>query len=419
MGLDFRRVFAVGLVFLGIQAAWTTYNAYVPGFMTGRFGLSAAFVAGFLLFEKIVTFAIEPTVGILSDDTHVRLGARLPYILVGIPLTALAFALIPLPIRLIPPGELKQLAALQGLVNPFLIFAVFSLVAMSLIRVPAVTIIPDITPSELRGQANGILQFMGGVGVLLATYLGRWLVQFDISAPFWAAIAILLVAGIVLLRAARPSSEEVREEEEEIAREGDTPRLSWRNLPSLVALLLAIATSFLALAMLGSFLPTYGQQVLRLDADTAAFLPTLFTATYLLCTLIAAFASERLGRRTAILGGLLGVAVCLALTRLGGGPVVTTALVVAAGAGWSLVLVNTLPLVLDLGPTRFSGTYTGLYFLAFALAGILGSEITPVIVAQTTANVGLRFLVVSAILVVSAALMLGVHYGDTQPATQR
>ena len=83
------------------------------------------------------------------------------------------------------------------------------------------------------------------------------------------------------------------------------------------------------------------------------------------------------------------------------------------------MLVNTLPLVLDLGPTRFSGTYTGLYFLAFALAGILGSEITPVIVAQTTANVGLRFLVVSAILVLSAALMLGVHYGDTQPATQR
>ena len=129
--------------------------------------------------------------------------------------------------------------------------------------------------------------------------------------------------------------------------------------------------------------------------------------------------SARIGRQKAILSGLLGVAIFLALTRLGGGPVVTSALVIAAGAGWSLVLVNTLPLVLDLGPTRFSGTYTGLYFLAFALAGILGSEITPVIVAQTTANLGLRFLVVSAVLGISAILMLGVHHKNALPMTEK
>jgi len=38
---------------------------------------------------------------------------------------------------------------------------------MALFRTPVVALMPDITPSRFRSQANGIINFMGGLGALL------------------------------------------------------------------------------------------------------------------------------------------------------------------------------------------------------------------------------------------------------------
>jgi maltose/moltooligosaccharide transporter len=44
----------------------------------------------------------------------------------------------------------------------------------------------------------------------------------------------------------------------------------------------------------------------------------------------------------------------------------------AAGAFWAMVNVNSLPLVYDYGDERKIGAYTGLYYLASQAAAVLG-----------------------------------------------
>ena len=43
---------------------------------------------------------------------------------------------------------------------------------------------PGITPSKFRGQANGIINFMGGLGALLVFFGGKPLYDRRVSLPF-------------------------------------------------------------------------------------------------------------------------------------------------------------------------------------------------------------------------------------------
>ena len=102
--------------------------------------------------DNIAALFIQPPVGAWSDRLRTKLGRRLPFILVGAPISAVAFGLIPL-------------AAVLPL---FVACTSTLLLSMALWRTPVVALMPDITPSEKRSQANGIINFMGGLGAIIA-----------------------------------------------------------------------------------------------------------------------------------------------------------------------------------------------------------------------------------------------------------
>jgi Na+/melibiose symporter-like transporter len=92
---------------------WMIYNTYMPiflqagspGFMTSAavkgFGLSATVTGIIMTLDNIAAFFLQPIMGPISDRTVTRFGRRMPYILIFAPLSALAFALIPLGVLLI------------------------------------------------------------------------------------------------------------------------------------------------------------------------------------------------------------------------------------------------------------------------------------------------------------------------------
>ncbi len=155
---DFKywKVYLLGLGFFGISVLWPLYNAYVPIFLKD-FALPS-FVIGFIMtIDNLFAIFMLPYIGTLSDQTRTRIGRRKPYILVGAPLGALFFALIPL------SKDLGSLALMMFVI----ILMNFS---MALFRSPLIAFMPDVTPSEKRSQANGIINFMGGFGALLAYF---------------------------------------------------------------------------------------------------------------------------------------------------------------------------------------------------------------------------------------------------------
>lgn len=79
--------------------------------------------------------------------------------------------------------------------------------AMAVFRTPLIALMPDITPSPLRSKANGVINLMGGVGALLATFGGAFLYGIDKVAPFWAGSILMVLAALVVFLAIKEPRE--------------------------------------------------------------------------------------------------------------------------------------------------------------------------------------------------------------------
>ena len=154
--LNYGRTFLLGFGFFGISVIWSVYNAYVPIFLANKFNLAPAWIGFFMTLDNIAAFLIQPSIGAWSDRLRTPIGRRMPFILVGAPIGAAAFGLIPM----------------QTILPLFVACTSTLLLSMALWRTPVVALMPDITPSRFRSQANGIINFMGGVGSIIAFLFG-------------------------------------------------------------------------------------------------------------------------------------------------------------------------------------------------------------------------------------------------------
>ena len=109
--------------------------------------------------DNIAALILLPIFGSISDKTKSPIGKRMPYILVGTFVCAVAFPFIPV---MFYANNLAGVIALMAIV---VIFAM-------MYRNPAVALMPDITPKPLRSKANGIINIMGYIGGACATLIG-------------------------------------------------------------------------------------------------------------------------------------------------------------------------------------------------------------------------------------------------------
>src|SRR5690625_6447133 len=72
------------------------------------------------------------------------------------------------------------------------------LLAMTIYRAPVIALMPDHTPPKKRSTANGVINFMGGIGGLLALFVLSPLYDKSKHYPFLIA-GILLFLALVLL----------------------------------------------------------------------------------------------------------------------------------------------------------------------------------------------------------------------------
>jgi len=97
---DVKHTFLIGLAFFSSAIAWDMYDSQVSLSLYGY--LAGLGLTGLLLgLDNLIGVIIQPIMGNVSDNTRTKFGRRIPYILIGIPLGALFFALIPFETSLI------------------------------------------------------------------------------------------------------------------------------------------------------------------------------------------------------------------------------------------------------------------------------------------------------------------------------
>ena len=165
---------------------WLVYF-YAPPAGQGRSLLPPTLVGFALAAGRVVNAVSNPPVAFWSDRSRARWGRRRPFIILGAPALALAFALLWTPPR--ASQEMVFVYATAALVCFFFLF--------SLVMNPYAALLPEITPGG-RGRAAAASWQAGAslAGVGVAMIASPWLIQ---RWGFGAMGAVLAASGLACL----------------------------------------------------------------------------------------------------------------------------------------------------------------------------------------------------------------------------
>jgi len=430
--LDYKKTFLIGFGFFSTSVMWALYNTYVPIFLqagnpafdrnlavqTFGFGLSATLTGFIMTLDNIAAFFIQPIMGAISDRTYTRIGRRMPYIITCAPIAVLAFALIPIAPQLIPPELNGQVDQLTGLFAFFIASLGVMLLAMAVFRTPVIALMPDLIPSPLRSQANGVINLMGGLGGVLAFLAGGILYKIYHPLPFWVGGLITLIAVAILFWKVKEPKELV----ESAARreEGMGVFRGLRDIPpenvrSLTLLILAIFFWFVGYNAIETFFSSYGVSTLGVSESTASMILSVAYITFIVFSIPSGIIASRIGRKRTIILGLSAFTLLLVVAFFVPVVPVVVGLLALGGLAWSLVNINSLPMVVDTSPSEdVLGTYTGLYYVAGTLAAVAGPILNGWVIDLTGRNYNMIFLVTPAFFVLAILCMLGVTKGEAK-----
>jgi len=411
MKLNHGKIFWLGFGFFGVSVIWATYNAYVPIFLDNRFGLDPRWIGFFMTLDNIAALLIQPPVGAWSDRMRTPIGRRMPFILIGAPIGALAFGLIPM-------------AAILPL---FVACTSTLLLSMAFWRTPVIALMPDITPSQFRSQANGIINFMGGLGAIVAFLVGARLYESNPAYPFWLGSVLVLLSSLLVFLFIKEPKVYEQDHEDKPSMAASLKEVVQDDERSALRMLLAIFFWFVGYNAIEAFFTLYAQKHLGLPESDGARLLGHLSFLFVLFALPAGYIGAKIGRRITILAGIsLMVALMLAiyflppatlvtfvfgLPVLGSVPVVSLFLMLA-GVAWAMININSLPMVVDMTDAIRLGTFTGLYYLFSTLAAIVGPNVNGWIIALTGDNFNTIMMVGPLFFAVAFVLMWGVRRGE-------
>ncbi|MGB7605821.1 MAG: MFS transporter [Lutisporaceae bacterium] len=395
--LNYKNTFLLGFGFFCISIVWPLYNTFVPVFISKY--ISSTMLIGFVMtFDNIAAITLQPFFGALSDRTNTKYGHRMPYLMVGIPLSALFFSLIPFEFNF-----LTLIAAAMG----------FNIM-MSIYRAPTVALMPDITPSEHRSKANGIINLMGGIGAVMALFIGPMLYDMNRIYPFVAAGVIMLIALFILVKTIKEPKKPTQDDKEhtgifkaffEIIRDKDR---------SALLILIAIFLWFVAYQGVEALFSLYGLNYLGIKESTAARLLSFFSLSFLVFAIPSGLIATKIGRKKTIMTGITGLLVVFMLITFFRNITYIAVLMGIGGIFWALININSFPMVVEMTTEDKIGAYTGLYYFFSSLAAITGPPLLGFIIDNV--GYGSMFIVSVSFLLLAFITMMFVKKGESKKA---
>ena len=360
--------FLVALAVFAQESTWNFYESQVPPLLREHIG-SAAVVGVLMGMDNLLGIFVQPWIGNRSDRTRTAWGRRIPYLVVGMPIAAALFVVIP-----------HTAASL-----PLLIAVMFAYALVANTFKPiAEALVPDFIAPERRSRANAVVKIATSLTAIVAALISIFLVDDHLNIAFAIPAAIMAVSIVVLGVTVRDSrspayqqvlaeslaepansrAPRVRDTFVEIFRDRDRSRL---------LLLAAILLFGSAWAASRSLITPYGMEALDMSRGDAGGLTLPSGVAFILAAYPAALFAERYGRLRAMAVGMSVFAGAMLLGTLLQSPLGATVALCIAAAGASSFLVNAVVVLWNLAPSaRVFGTYAGMYTVSWAGGGFLG-----------------------------------------------
>jgi MFS family permease len=393
-----RVALVIALAVFAQESVWNFYDAQVPALLRGH--LTSAALIGLLMgMDNVVGVFVQPWIGNRSDRTRTRFGRRLPYLLVGAPVAAIAFIAIPW------AGSLPALIALM------LIFAI----TINAYKPIGESLVPDFIAPANRSKAYGILKTATSLTIIVSALISLLVIDKHPRLAFVIPAALMIGAVVIVALTLRErESDGYRQALADDANSapGSTTRQQrlWTVVTDLVRdtdrqrlFILAIAFfTAAAWAAMRALLTPYGTDVLGLTRGQAGALTLPGGVAFLLAAVPLAIVSDRYGR---LLMMKLGLAVFAASLLLGFAVQTATMTKIAIGLasiGYAGFIINAVVVLWGLASSSTTGAHTGLY--AVALAG--GSALGPALIGGLVDLTGWGSLLLYSAIFAAIALVL-------------
>ena len=250
----YLTTFLIGLGFFTMGLMDPLYDTYIPIFL-GKFIDSAGLIGLIMTFDNILAIFL-------------------------IPLSALLFALIPF-------------SALSSLVLLIALVFCFNLCKQS-VRGPVVALMPDMVPGDLRSEANGVINTMGGIATILGTIGLARLMDVPVRIPgseqpvtdilaFPVASVFVIIAVVLLFIFVKEKNSTVPKEsskkESEPVLKSLKVVLGEKNKSALF-ILISLLSWFIAYQGVLPFVGMYSMEVLGTSSGTASLAAGMVGVAY-------------------------------------------------------------------------------------------------------------------------------------------
>lgn len=431
--LNTKNTLFIGLAFFSILMLWQVYNQYCPIFLEellkNKYGADKdrlLYIIGIIMAaDNIFAIFMLPLFGSISDKTNTKWGKRMPFIVIGMVSAAIAFPFI------------AVMFINKNLIGVIIMMLVI-LIIMHMYRSPAVALMPDVTPKPLRSKANGIINFVGYLGAILAGALamvfpikktldnGSVTIKYENALIVFITASIFMVIAVVLLVLKINERKILKESEKDMAMgeeqsqtinkiEENKP-LSKADKKNFFILLFAVLFWFMSFNAIETFNSLFCSRILGSDGIAGTF--TIILTISSIITFIGTLNwPAKKGRKYCVIVGLVSIifsflAILFYLLIIGvfkEQHVTPQAwpfyfFIVYAGFGWALINANSYPMMVEMATGKNTGKFTG-YYYTFSM---LAQSITPVLVGlwMSFNKSGLKLLYVYAAITMIIALVI-------------
>lgn len=358
------------------EAAWNFYDAQVPVVLR-QYTTSAALIGLLMGLDNFIGLFLQPWIAHKSDSTSTRWGRRMPYLLVGAPIAAVFYALIPWATNF-----------------PMLIvFMVsFALVANAFKSVTE-TLVSDFQVPEHRGKASAAAKIATGLTVGVSAGVSYLFVDKDVRVAFLVP-AVLLVVGVGISALFLDEKKSYTALAEHTPGEGSPAGATrFREIIADIVfdkdrtrlmMVFAIFVTAGTWSAIRSQVSPYAIEVLGLTKGQAGTLSLPGGIAFLLAVVPIAILSDRYRRLLVCkVGGLVFSVGCF-IAFLDQTIEVTTVGIAVAAVGYAAFAVNGVVMVWNMAPSaKLIGAYTGIYTVAAACGATLVPAFVGVLVDLT------------------------------------
>jgi len=379
------RTFLTSLGFFTINLTWSTFSIFVPIFLKNNLSpllgdkpILYTLVGLIMVLDNIAAILIQPYIGSLSDRTWIKkLGRRLPFIIIGLPLAALFFGLI---------GTFESTLFL-------LLIAISGFnISMAIYNIPVISLIPDTLPKEQHSQGNGVMNIVGGVANITGLLLSSYLYTINHALAFYALSIIMIVCLAILLINVREKKDiEIDESHEKINFLSALKQIFVDRKIILILMLFAVFSQNAGYQVAETFFSSYFTEILGFSEERAGYILGIFVIIQISLALPAGLLARKIGALNSSILGVIGFLLCLipiAIISLTNSSqiasivtlnnltiswqfIIYSVLILILGFSWILNSINMLVVVWNMTPKGKTATYTSFYYVFWHLAAIL------------------------------------------------